>query len=74
MRSRRPSLPKPIRPWKNIKKDFTPDQVKQAQKALLLGDTVNAEALFQKALDKSASKLRRPLTNWGFLQKATSIT
>ena len=37
----------------DFKKDFTPDQVKQAQKALAQGEMGKAEALFQKALDQS---------------------
>jgi|GEM_PF-4894218 len=39
----------------DFKKDFAPDQIKQAQKALAQGETVNAEALFQKALDQSTA-------------------
>ena len=40
----------------DFKKDFAPDQVKQAQKALAQGETGNAEALFQKALDQSTAQ------------------
>ncbi len=50
-----------------FKKDFTPDQVKQAQKALLHGETVNAEALFQKALDKSTSQAAEAAYQLGVL-------
>ena len=54
----------------DFKKDFAPDQVKQAQKALVQGETGNAEALFQKALDQSAAQAAEAAFQLGVLAES----
>ena len=39
----------------DFKRDFTSDQVRQAQKSLVQGETGKAEILFRKALDQSTA-------------------
>jgi tetratricopeptide (TPR) repeat protein len=54
----------------DFKKDFAPDQVKQAQKALSQGETGNAEALFQKALDQSTAQAAEAAYQLGVLAES----
>ena len=54
----------------DFKKDFAPDQVKQAQKALAQGETGNAEALFQKALDQSTAQAAEAAYQLGVLAES----
>ncbi len=70
MRSKKPSWPRPTRPWTTSKSDFTPDQLKQAKKALAQGETGNAEALFQKALNQSTAQAAEAAYHLGVLAES----
>jgi tetratricopeptide (TPR) repeat protein len=54
----------------DFKNDFAPDQVKEAQKALARGETGNAEALFQKALDQSTAQAAEAAYHLGVLAES----
>jgi hypothetical protein len=58
----------------NFKREFSPEQVKQAKEALARGNTHVAEALFQQVLDKGVVERQRLPTSWGSWRRAASTT
>ena len=54
----------------DFKRDFTSDQVRQAQKSLVQGETGKAEILFRKALDQSTAQAAEAVFQLGVLAES----